>query len=252
MKMSFISLFVVLFSTCFSENAQSETMVANAVNYNWDLQLSGSIDGYTDGQHNNSRIAIDFNWSEPSMQYSEFAMTLSGTTTTVSKNFTTGPGQSKTIITKITWMPMSVYGSDFHKSALTPTQNGDYSVSGYPYFHASDITLAGTYDISGPTETVTGSFSINMPTSINGWIYVLHTQDYPLAIQVQGEPCFLAYWSVPNLINQTVDGVPININCYSDLVVNSLTLTVPEPSTFILLGMGAIGLIGFAWRRLRS
>ncbi len=47
----------------------------------------------------------------------------------------------------------------------------------------------------------------------------------------------------------TIDGLPANIAVQGDDVVLNV---VPEPSTLGLLGVGAIGLLGWGWRRRRN
>jgi len=69
------------------------------------------------------------------------------------------------------------------------------------------------------------------------------SHEYNLALKVGSIPSFLHFGVCDGVFGD-------NTGAYN-IEVTQLT-PVPEPSTFVLLGLGAISLLGYAWRRRRQ
>ena len=105
-----------------------------------------------------------------------------------------------------------------------------------------DLTTPGG---SGDLLTITNGLTVGQGTPITfGTNPPTVPGEYPLIGGNYGTPN-LSYFDLPAApVGETYSLA--TVGGYIDLVV------VPEPSTFALLGIGAIGLLGWAWRRRRA
>ena len=70
------------------------------------------------------------------------------------------------------------------------------------------------------------------------------TAAYP-SIHFSGDQMFVSYWEDPD-----PNAVFLNPNSHLSLVAYDIqTLVAPEPSALVLLAMGLLGLLGYAWRK---
>ena len=103
-----------------------------------------------------------------------------------------------------------------------------------------DLTTPGG---SGDLLTITNGLTVGQGTPITFGTNPTAIGDYPLIGGSFGTPN-LSYFDLPAPVGETYSLATVG-GCI-DLVV------VPEPSTFVLLGVSAIGLLGWAWRRKRA
>jgi hypothetical protein len=127
-----------------------------------------------------------------------------------------------------------------------------------------DLPLTGTYSITRGADTVSGPFSLVLPINI-GTAFpteVLYTANYPTGIGLQGYNDVLWRDEVAggNIIPKTifsgdVGGFPCLLNMeyfyFTQESYISTLSAVPEPSTIVLLSVGAIGMLVYHWRRRR-
>jgi hypothetical protein len=246
MRKFIVSLFVVsTIILSFVSKADSEIFTNNPSS-GFMLDFSGSIPGQVFLHGDKVLLAADFNWSEPSMTISGVTLNSPLLIADGSATYTTGPGQYKTIRTEVTVSTFSYDIPSPGKFALIPSTSGNYTIFDHQRtLPSNDITLTGTYKISGPTETVTGSFSAMEHTLVQYLVGdTIDCSHYPAQVgfNYSAGTC----WNFPLSINTTVDGVPVSIGT---IYVNAGT---PEPSTLVLLGMSAFGLLAYGWRRRKA
>ena len=190
----------------------------------------------------------EFNWSEPSMTFQSLTIQSSGgETEPFSVNYTVGPGQSTMITASITLSPFEISLNRPVTLGLTPSTNGNYSVTGG--ISINDLNapmLFGTYTISGPTETVTGLFSSQSSPWLNYPYYpgTLQTNGYPDYLILGNPGSTSSYWTAP-VVNTMVDGVLVELTMgtWTNMGGGDIVFgTVPEPTTLLLFGLGGLAL----------
>ena len=109
------------------------------------------------------------------------------------------------------------------------TTSISYSVSGYPVSTYAPGTFDG-FDFTGLTFTDSGSLTgFTLTTDIPG----LTTSDVTFG---------------SNFIEVNLAGLPVDGNFTLDLI-SSPAVSTPEPSSFLLLGIGLLALVGFTRRK---
>jgi hypothetical protein len=138
---------------------------------------------------------------------------------------------------------------------LGSTRGADASASFYG--PAADTT--GNNYIGGPivggTMTVhIGTLSVKVPsagsTSQSASMHVIPRYKSSTTIQDYWKQGGVAYTGTGS---GTALGAGTGLVQYGpDVNITVATVDIPEPTTLALLGMGALGLLGFVWRRKRS
>lgn len=220
------------------------------------------------------------------------AFTISRTST-----ITVGFGQTKTFTETLNVNPMVWSASDSHIETLVPGVNGAYTIQGvdtsFSYLSSDpasyvtgSATATGTYTITGPTQTVTGSFSqtlnatgemiLGSATEFHGPV-TLGTSNYPATLELGGSASSYFIFSFVNTdlpISDVVDGTSIqtglggsgfgenNNTIFFDTVytnTNSVPLSltagtlptaVPEPAA-IAAWLGALAFAGGCFSHYR-
>ena len=161
--------------------------------------------------------------------------------------FTVGFGPAITVLTTINFESGSFTFFDPSIRALTPGVGGIFNIgAGEAGSQSVSGHFSGTFSIQGPTETVSGSFSVSDFTSQLVLPNKLDTSLYPSELRLIDDSAsgvMGAHFVNENFIIGTVDGITINtgISAFDLLGRYNLTLSagslasIPEPAHIGLL-----------------
>ncbi len=190
----------------------------------------------------------------------------SGTQVLAGRNTYTGPttiNQGTLLVNGLLASPVTVnsggmLGGSGSLSSVTVASGGSLSpgAAPNPMSVSGSLSLLSGAKMDYALETPTDSDELYMPSGP----LVLSGQQFadfnftPLAGFGPGTYTLIDTSSVPvgslgTSTSGTIDGLPANIAIQGDDVV--LTV-VPEPGTLVLLGVGAVGLVGWGWRRRQN
>jgi len=146
--------------------------------------------------------------------------------------------QYRTITTRLTLHPFEESLSNFGPVQIQYSGSGNvYSLSRGPIGFAS-ISIPGDYEISGPNQTITGTFDLQMPPSGSSSLphLQLDVTGYPGSVEMSGNPLF--GMGTVNVFSGVVDGVSLSIGgdffSFSSSTPDMLQ-QVPEPASTVLL-----------------
>jgi hypothetical protein len=211
-------------------------------------------------------ISVEVDTVAPSLKYNELSFNSSGVTTSFTDSYTIGFGETTNITTSLTFNEIvTSLASNTEPLGLTPTSGGIFNVSN-PACSITGVcfeqlTVSGTYEISGPTETQMGAFSLQLETGY-AWgtsefvNYDLDTNSFPSELVLTGSPYLMSFGNYDNsdlLFDVVVDGVnhssSFNYVTFLDTTGSVLSpSTVPIPSAIWLFSSGLLGLIGLSRR----
>lgn len=209
-----------------------------------------------------ANTVVDFDWSVPSMTFKSFVVNWDESSWSHDTRFTLLPGQTETLTTSLTFDSISASAGDFQSIALTPGLNGDYSVesgikNGMRGSFPSFLTVTGNWEVVGPTESDSGTFSVDLPIHSNNsfpGFHTLETADYPNEMVLRGGGNEIE-WKETKLntyeVDTIVDGHRIQVDLYvfKSPPISNITMThIPEPSTFLLTALSLLGIVWYGWR----
>jgi len=135
------------------------------------------------------------------------------------------------------------------------TLSGNLSgIGGLVKAGSGTLTLSGTNTYSGVTTVMAGILEIDNMTSLNNLlIYGADIQGGELVLDWTGtDPIAAVQADISSGLFKDSLATDVTLLCTD--VNNQITVTVgavPEPSTVVLLGIGAVSLLAYAWRRRR-
>ncbi len=248
------------------DDISTRTTIFYADPYIQDVRFSGTSPAFTAGD-----VTLDS--TAQTILYNHLTFFTAAPTTRSKTISEIRPGTFEVVNTQatITFDPISITAENIGPLPLQNQttyfavhNNTDGSYGSFP-----TIPLTGTYSVTRELETVSGAFAIPLPiSSMNRFpVDLLYVDDYPNSIMLKGKyggwDASVQWndWSsgINNLTKRTIfSGIVGGFDCalelqsvYFNRKNNYTTLTaIPEPSTLILLAMGAVGLlVAYAWRR---
>jgi len=116
---------------------------------------------------------------------------------------------------------------------------------GIVFTFPSDMLRVGAYVVADPWQTAGGPVHV---TAYNASGDVVDSLSFSRAAVTGWRDHFIGFEDATGIRSILFKGEGDAVLRLDDLTFEP----VPEPSTFVLLGMGAVGLLGFAWRWRRG
>ncbi len=209
-------------------------------------------------------VVVNIDDGAPTLTYSTIQIQVSAFSTSNTVTFTTGLGQTTDVTTTINYDPITITANGSQALALTATTGGNYTIATPSLAFFPSLALSGNYSMTGPTQSVTGNFLTSTLTAsgpVNGFRWsTFNSIGYPNVGLLTGpQPVPVAtrtHWgSFGSILDATVDGAHVTaslgtlqLNATNFGTIN-LAAPAPEPTTFALVGLGALWL-GVKRRRL--
>lgn len=229
-----------------------------------DLFFRGFVTENLTGNANTVSVDVTaaFDWSESTATIQSFNLAYSGETFLLTRNYTVGPGQVKTINAYVRVDPFSLSADSLPSYSLTAENDGRYSAYQLNSAKLQSLPLSGTVLIEGPTESISIPFALSIPVSANvGFPPVLgvETAGYPQSVVLDHYGENLSYWYVPSvqepwdLAQATIDGIDVNLSTIGGKSTRTGDFSmqvIPEPSSLALVSVAGV-IIHFARKRLK-
>jgi hypothetical protein len=240
------------------------------IQYDWQsetgeilLDLRGTIGAMQGSFFKDSSITsgiTTFDWgTPPSISYDMLRLSHPGGNLEFSNNFTAGPGVSKEITATIFIDPISIGVKPFWPIPLKPYVNNKYVYEGGSFDGGEpggvpfdNLKFSGSYKLVGPSQSATGTFSLEIPPDFAAFYYAeIDTTSYPSYILMESSGVSVSYDTKKSqqginssIVNTVVDGVRIDVYLdHATCVFLMGTTLIPEPSTFMFLGLSGLALL---------
>ncbi len=138
-------------------------------------------------------------------------------------------------------LPNRLGTNSFTSSDIDPQALTDYSSQGYRYFYNGDAGSAAlqTGDSGGPSFVRIGNTLALVGT-------------HSLLDETPGQYPYISYDTSPSFYINEIDAAMVQLAEQYGVDANESVTVVPEPSTIILLGVAAVGIVAYCRRRRRA
>lgn len=230
------------------------------------FNLGGGGDIYTDGtpfgvKQSYYELTFDttasFDWQAPSVTFESLQVHFGGTTTQMQHDFTIGPGQTETITLTVNYDPVDISVGQVGPVPLYAGTGGEYTIDDLIRYGSvgafGDFTLTGSYELKGPTQTLSDTFSIQASNSSAikyfSWDSI-NTTMYPteLLLAKPGNTnnvtwmCGYSTYEIQGIVDGHSVSMSIGHIRFNPRGSYSLT-PIPEPATMSLLALGSFPLL---------
>jgi len=229
----FLIIYLACVATAFSQNYSGSQTNAPVR-----LDLGGSYGGQS-FLNVPSTIAANVSLTPTTILYNSYSITSSTTPVlTMTQQFPVqGTFEFRTITTTLTLQPFLLGLNNFGPASLQYAGFGHvFNISDLQGF--ANVQFQGAYQISGPNQTVTGTFSVVLPPLS---IYRsmpnqnLDVTGYPQSVDLGGTPLFSG---ASTIFSGIVDGVALNIHADGfrfQTDPHLIVAQVPEPASAVFL-----------------
>lgn len=212
------------------------------------LYLVGSYgDFYVYGEPVTANLEASIDPAGPQITFDKYEIVMKPFTTTLTDSFPVGLGNNVTVKTTINFDQIVSDVDNWGPMTLTPESGGVYSITWPSLPTAMTTTVTGSYTVEGPTETKSGTFSkeLRPHTATPPARWSLNATDYPSSVTLMNDNTL--QWNAtyePYLITETVDALDVSVSMGGRYALfGDTVLSVPEPASLAMLGLGGLALI---------